>query len=140
MSAPLISLVWFALWAVFLGILVIAARTRQVMSGKAKADSFPSGEKHGDDAYWRINRAQANTLENLPIFGALVLAGVASGVTTPLFSMLCVIIVIARMSQSIIHMTSGSIAAINLRFMAYLVQMICFIWLGAHLILHFYGA
>ncbi len=139
MSAQLISLVWFALWAVMLGFFVVLLRVRQVMSGKAKADAFPSGEKHGPDAYWRVNRAQANTLENLPIFGALVLAGVASGVTTDIFAALCVVVVIARMVQSLIHLSSGSVTAINLRFAAYLVQIVCFAWIGIHLILQFYG-
>ncbi len=140
MSAPLISLVWFALWAVMLGIFVILLRTREVMSGKVKADAFPSGERHGSDAYWRVNRAQANTVENLPIFAALVLVGVASGVETGIFSTLCVVAVIARMVQSLIHLSSGSVTAINLRFAAYLVQLICFAWIGIYLILHFYGA
>lgn len=137
MSAPLISLVWFALWAVMLGFFVVLLRVQQVMTGKAK--TFPSGEKHGSDSYWRVNRAQANTLENLPIFGALVLAGVVSGVETALFASLCVVVVVARMVQSLIHLSSGSATAVNLRFAAYLVQIVSFAWIGIHLVLHFYS-
>jgi len=139
MSAPLIALVWFALWAVLLSFIVVFWRVREVMSGKTKANAFPSGQQHGSDAYWRANRAQANTLENLPIFGALVLAGVTSGVATGIFSTLCVVIVIARIVQSLIHLSSASVAAVNFRFAAFLVQLICFAWIGLHLVFHFYG-
>ncbi len=139
MSAPLVSLVWFALWAVLLVIVVVGWRVADVMRGKAKADGFTPGEKHGSDAYWRANRAQSNALENLPIFGALVLAGVASGVDTGTFSMLCVVVVIARIVQSVIHLSSGSVTAVNFRFAAYAVQLVCFVWIGLHLLLHFYG-
>jgi len=139
MSAPLISLVWFALWAVFLVIVVAVWRVRQVMSGQVKPNAFPSGEKHGPDAYWRANRAQMNTFENLPIFASLVLAGVVGGVTSPLFSTLCVVVVIARIVQSLIHLSSGSVVAVNFRFAAYLVQVACFIWLGITILTSFYN-
>ena len=139
MSAPLISLVWFALWAVFLVVVVAIWRVRDVMSDKVKPNDFPSGERHGEDAYWRANRAQANTVENLPIFAALVLSGVAAGVETAVFSMLCTVVIIARMVQSLIHMSSGSVTAVNFRFFAFSIQIGCFVWIGIHLILHFYG-
>lgn len=139
MSAPLVSLVWFALWAVFLVLVVGAWRARDVMSGKAAPNTFTSGERHGSDAYWRANRAQANTVENLPIFAALVLSGVAAGVDTAMFSLLCTVVVIARIVQSLIHLSSGSVAAVNFRFFAFLVQIACFIWIGIYVLLHFYG-
>ena len=139
MAAPLISLVWFALWAVFLVLIVGLWRVRDVMAGKTAPNAFPSGEKHGSDAYWRANRAQANTVENLPIFAALVLSGVAAGLDSSTFAMLCTVAVIARMVQSLIHLASGSVVAVNLRFTAFLVQIACFIWIGVLLIGHFYG-
>jgi len=139
MSAPLIALVWFALWAVALSFIVVLWRVREVMSGKTASNAFPSGEKHGSDAYWRANRAQANTLENLPIFGALVLTGVATGLSTALFATLCTVAVIARMVQSVIHLSSGSATAVNFRFFAFLVQLVCFAGIGIHLLMHFYG-
>jgi len=139
MSAPLVSLVWFALWTVFLLLLIAAARVSQVMAGKAKPNEFTAGEKHGTDSYWRMNRAHLNAVENLPVFGALVLAGVASGVDTALFATLCIVVVIARIVQSLIHLSSGSVIAVNFRFAAYVVQVVCFIWIGVHLLMHFYG-
>lgn len=139
MSAPIIALVWFALWAVFLVLVVALWRVREVMAGRIRPNAFPSGEKHGSDAYWRANRAQANTIENLPIFAALVLSGVAAGLNTGMFATLCTVAVVARIVQSLIHLSSGSVVAVNLRFTAFLVQIICFAWIGVLILGHFYG-
>ncbi len=140
MSTALVSLVWFALWAVMLVMFVALLRVREVMGGRSAPNAFPSGDKHGADAYWRINRAQANTVENLPIFAALVLSGVAAGLETPIFGTLCAVAVFARMAQSLIHMSSGSNMAVNLRFAAFGVQLVCFVWIGIELLKHFYAS
>jgi uncharacterized MAPEG superfamily protein len=70
----------------------------------------------------RLARAHANCLEGLPIFGALMLIAVVAGrtgVTDPLAWAL----VGARLVQSVIHLASLSVLAVNLRFAAFLVQM-----------------
>lgn len=140
MSAALISLTWFALWAVFLVLIVGIWRVREVMAGNTAPNAFPSGMKHGSDAYWRANRAQANTIENLPIFASLVFVGVATNSAHGLFATLCVVVLFARIVQSLIHLLSGSNVAVNFRFMAFLVQIICFVWMGFLLISGIYGA
>lgn len=136
---PLLALTWFTFWALLLVLNVGRLRVTQVMTGKVKPDGFPSGVKHGTDAEWRANRAQANTVENLPIFAALVLIGFAAEVTTDTFATLCLVVAVARPVQSIIHIASGSANAINLRFAAFLVQLGCFVWMAVILLLHFYG-
>ena len=138
-TVPLLSLTWFTFWALLLVLNVGRLRVTQVMAGKAKPDSFPAGIKHGTDAEWRANRAQANTVENLPIFATLVLVGVAAGVATETFATLCLVVAVARPIQSIIHIASGSTNAVNLRFAAFLVQLACFVWMAVILLLHFYG-
>jgi len=131
----IIALTFYALWAIVLVVMIAADRALLVMSGKAAITDFPSGTKHGSDSYWRINRAHLNTLENLPIFAALVLAGWVAGLDTPTFNMLAVVIVVARVVQSLIHISSGSALAINLRFLALLVQIVCEVWMAV-LIFH----
>lgn len=130
METPLIALIWFALWSVALVLFVGVQRVGSVAGGKAKANEFPAGQQHGSDFYWRCNRAHMNTIENLPVFGALVLGGLAAGVTAPLFGTLALVALGARIVQSLIHISSGSVMAVNLRFAAYGVQLVCFIWLG----------
>ncbi|HEX3808476.1 MAG TPA: MAPEG family protein [Rhizomicrobium sp.] len=132
----IIALVLYALWAIALVVMILADRALMIASGKVPATSFTAGVPHGSDSYWRINRAQLNTVENLPIFGAVVLAGWAAGMETHLFNLLAVIVVCARIVQSLIHITSGSPMAINLRFTAYAVQLVCIAWMGVLVVLH----
>ena len=126
----IIALTFYALWAIALVIMIATDRVLMVVSGKSGIGDFTPGTKHGSDSYWRINRAHLNTLENLPIFAALVLAGWVAGLDTPTFNMLAVVTVCARVVQSVIHIASGSALAINFRFTALLVQLVCEIWMG----------
>jgi uncharacterized MAPEG superfamily protein len=129
------ALVLYALWAIALALMLAADRILLVVRGAARADSFTPGVPHGSDSYWRINRAQLNTVENLPIFAAIVLSGWVVGMETLTFNRLAVIIVVARIIQSAIHIASGSVLAVNLRFAAYAVQIAGEIWM-ATLVLH----
>ncbi|HEY2067979.1 MAG TPA: MAPEG family protein [Rhizomicrobium sp.] len=125
-----IALVIYALWAIALALMVAADRTLMVMGGKAKLTDFTPGTQHGTESYWRINRAQANTAENLAIFAAIVLSGWVAGQESHLFNLLAVIVVIFRVIQSFIHMMSGSTFAIQMRFGAFAVQVVCEIWMA----------
>src|SRR5437763_12744438 len=120
MPSPLACLVGFALWALVLVLAVGTARSSQVLFGKKRANEFPSGTQHGGDRYWRLNRAHINTVENLPIFATLVLAGMLLHLATPMFLLLPRVILGARIAQSLVHISSGSSMAVNLRFTAFL--------------------
>jgi uncharacterized MAPEG superfamily protein len=129
--ASITALIAFALWAVALVLAVGVWRTTLVLRGKAKANSFASGTPHGSDAYWRINRAHLNTLENLPIFATIVLSGWVVGQETATFNRLAVIVILARVLQSLIHIISGSATAVGFRFLAFAAQLVCEIWMAA---------
>jgi uncharacterized MAPEG superfamily protein len=129
-----IALTFYALWAIALVIMIVADRALLMISGKATITDFPSGTKHGTDSYWRINRAHMNTVENLPIFAALVLGGWVAGLDTPTFNLLAVVTVCARVVQSLIHIASGSALAINFRVTALAVQIFCEIWMGVSIL------
>jgi uncharacterized MAPEG superfamily protein len=126
----IIALIFYALWAIALALMVAADRTLLVMRGEAKLTSFTPGVPHGSDSYWRINRAQINTAENLPIFAAIVLSGWVAGMESHLFNLLAVIVVVARICQSVIHISSGSAMAIQARFASLAVQIVCEIWMA----------
>ena len=85
MTASLHCLMGFVYWTVFLVLCIATVRISQVATGKAASGDFPAGEKHGGDMYWRLNRAHANCLENLPIFAAVVLVAAAIGYGSDLF-------------------------------------------------------
>ena len=103
----------FAAWAALLVTAIGVARVAQVVTGKKRANEFPGGVQHGGDAYWRLNRAHLNAVENLPIFAALVLTARLThvGVLLP-----AEIILVARLVQSLIHISSGRVLAVNVRF------------------------
>lgn len=46
-------------------------------------------------------------IENLPVFGAIVVVGTLLGTTGPYFSALCMIYLGARIGQSLAHLSSG---------------------------------
>jgi len=130
--APSITaLMLYAAWAVFLAILVVVWRISKVMRGQANVTEFTAGIPHGTEAYWRAYRAHLNILENLPLFGAVVLAGAFYITETGLYGTLAFTVFFARVAQSVIHLISASPFFINLRFLAYLVQMVAIIWMIA---------
>jgi uncharacterized MAPEG superfamily protein len=113
---------WSA-WAVLLVAAVGTLRVSQVLRGEKRANEFPSGMQHGGDAYWRLNRAHINTVENLPIFAALVLAAAWARVD---ITLPCTVALGARMVQSLVHIGSGTAMAVNVRFTAFVTQLGCF--------------
>jgi uncharacterized MAPEG superfamily protein len=119
---PLAALTLHAAWVLVLVLAIGAWRAGEVMAGQKKVNEFPSGTQHGGDTYWRLNRAHMNTVENLPVFAALVLAGAYLQVQDLAFQVLPSVVLYARIVQTIIHITSGSALAVSLRFVAYVVQ------------------
>jgi uncharacterized MAPEG superfamily protein len=119
---PLAALALHAAWVLVLVLAIGAWRMGQVFAGQKKANEFPSGTQHGTDAYWRLNRAHMNTIENLPTFAALVLAGVYLQVQDLAFQILPSLVLYARIVQTVIHVASGSALGVSLRFTAYVVQ------------------
>lgn len=129
--SPVAALVLFALWAVVLVLAIGVWRVSLVLLGQARANGFNPGTPHGSDMYWRLNRAHMNTLENLPVFGAVVIACHIAGVANSAeATMLCSLVLIFRVVQSLIHIASGSPIAVTFRFLAFGVQLACFIGLG----------
>ena len=66
----------------------------------------------------------------MPIFATVVLSGVAANAVDATFNMLAIIVVCARAVQSLIHIMSGTATAINLRFTAFAVQIVCQMWMA----------
>ena len=129
--SPIASLVLFAVWGLLLVISIGTWRLAMAVSGNMPQGGFNPGTPHGGAAYWRLNRAHMNVVENLPFFGAIVLGGMIANVQEPNFQMLASIVLLARIAQTIIHVTSGAQVAILLRFTAYLVQVFSMLGMAA---------
>ena len=132
MTTPLWCLVGFAAWAIVLVSGIAVVRVGRVLAGKQSANSFSSGQQHGGDRYWRMNRAHMNCVENLPIFAAIVVALSAAKVEGAWVNGAAIAVLVGRVAQSTIHIASNANMAVNLRFTAYLTQLVCFaILIGA---------
>jgi uncharacterized membrane protein YecN with MAPEG domain len=125
-TRPLLALLGYVVWDLALVVCILLARGGVILRGEKKINEFPSGVPHGGDRYWRLNRAHANVVENLPVVGALVLIGTAAHVHTPLYLTAPLVALGARVVQTVAHVSSGSAAAVSVRFTGFAAQLVCF--------------
>jgi uncharacterized MAPEG superfamily protein len=131
MTVGLACLLGFAAWTLLLVILGIGSiRMTKVFLDKAKPNDFPADVPHGSERYRRTIRAHANCVENLPIFGAVVITAAIIGARGGFFDLLPQVYLAARVGQSVSHVASGSTLATSVRLMFFLAQLVCVIWLG----------
>jgi len=123
MSSPsAIALVAFIAWTLLLLTLMEAARTQLVLRRKVRANGFTPDNANLSPFMQRLARAHANCLENLPIFGGLLLVAIATG-NTSVTDPLAYLFLGARVFQSLVHVSSVSALAVTIRFTAFAVQM-----------------
>lgn len=132
MSTPLWMLLAFAVWTVLALMLGVGAyRWSLILTNRAELNQFPGDEAHGPAFYRRAVRAHANCVENLPVFAAIVLVAEASGARSPMLDILAIIVVAARVLQTVTHWTSGGNRAVAIRFSFFAVQIAAFLWMAA---------
>jgi uncharacterized MAPEG superfamily protein len=123
------ALLGFAAWYLLLTFALGIFRSGLVLSGKKSANSFATDGSDVGDFGRRLNRARDNCFETLPLFAAIVLAASLMnkiGVIDPL----AMYLLYARVGQSVTHLASTSIPAINVRFALFLVQVVIYaIWI-----------
>jgi uncharacterized MAPEG superfamily protein len=126
-------LLGFATWTLLLLIGTVGVyRWVKILFRRAAISSFRSDQVEGEDWYRRGTRAHANCVENLPVFGAIVLVISAAGVTGSLVNYLCAIVLIARVCQSLVHVSHAQTDAfVAVRFTFFCVQLVCFLALIA---------
>jgi uncharacterized MAPEG superfamily protein len=122
MTTALWCLLAFAAWGKLLVYGVGLSRVMAVMKREKRPNEFPGGVQHGGDRYWRLNRAHMNVVENVGWFSVIVLVGTLAGVASSPWNWLPVVVVCARIVQSLVHISSGRNLAVNFRFTAFMVQ------------------
>ena len=121
MTPTLAALTGFIAWTLLLLVLMEAIRSKLVMSKAIQANEFRPDNANLSPFMQRLARAHANCLGGLPVFGGLMLVAVLAGksaVTDPL----AYVLLGARILQSVLHLSSLSVVAVNLRFAAFAVQ------------------
>jgi uncharacterized MAPEG superfamily protein len=134
MTIPQLSLLLFALWTI--GVLFVAVgwyRWSRIVLGLAAIHQFRSDDVQGADWYRRAMRAHANCVENLPVFGALVLVVSLNGVHSPVVDALSLAVLPARVLQSLTHICFVETKrSVSLRFAAFSVQFGCFVAIAVY--------
>lgn len=134
MTTTIIVLTGFVAWSLFLLVLMEVIRSKLVLTKTVRANGFTPDNANLSPFMQRLARAHANCVEGLPIFGGLMLIAVVAGksnITDPL----AYVLLIARILQSVIHLSSLSALAVTLRFCAFAVQMDIGVYWAARLLL-----
>ena len=129
MTVPMWMLLGFAAWTVILLLATVGVyRWTRILTGRVPISEFRADRVEGEDWYRRAMRAHANCVENLPVFGAIVLALYVSGVGGAAVNFLSVTVLLARVLQSLTHVCFVQTnAAVSVRFAFFLVQLISFL-------------
>lgn len=127
MSNTAIALLGFTSWTLLLAFAIAMYRGFISMTtAKALNDFSPDGADVSNFSN-RLCRAHANCLENLPIFAVIALYAIMTQQTSTIDS-LVLIVLAARLGQSIIHLISTSVPAVMLRATFFAIQLALMGW------------
>lgn len=110
MNIPVLVLLAFAVW----------------IAGRASIAEWRADVTQGSDWHQRALRAHMNCIENFPVYAAIVVALLAAGLQSPVIDRLALIMLMARMGQTVTHISlPPSNTAASLRFSLFFVQLVC---------------
>jgi uncharacterized MAPEG superfamily protein len=138
MSIPVWVLLAFAVWSMLVLIFTVGTyRWGLIFAGRVQVKEFRADQIEGSDRYRRAMRAHLNCLENLPIYGAIVLVIVVSGAHSAALDVLALTLIGARIAQTVIHVSREQTNTLAyLRFGFFFVQLICMLCMTVLLVLH----
>jgi uncharacterized MAPEG superfamily protein len=127
------ALIGFGIWTLVLVLIAVGWRVIEVLRGKP-ADSWGRGSTTARPAFiTRAEHAHLNCIENLPVFGAIVLAGAAMGKSS-LIDAYAPIVLYARIGQSVIHLIGVNHVLVLIRATLYSVQVALFLFMALKLL------
>ena len=122
MTVPLWMLLGFAAWTVLLLLSTVGVyRWSRILTGRVPIRDFRADQVEGEDWYRRSMRAHANCIENLPVFGAIVLALYVAGVGGSIVNLLSISVLAARIAQSLVHVClvqTNTVAVVRFAFLS----------------------
>jgi uncharacterized MAPEG superfamily protein len=141
MILPVWMLVGFAAWTVLLLLATVGVyRWSRILTGRVAIREFRADQIEGADWYKRAMRAHANCVENLPVFGAIVLGLYVGNVGSALVNALAVAVLVARIMQSLVHVCFVQTDIVtSVRFGFFFVQIVSFLWLTVILLTELSG-
>lgn len=138
MTTPLWVLLAFAVWTLLVLLAGVGIRRWSlVLTGRAQLTDFPADVPHGSAAYRRAMRAHANCVENLPVYGAIVLTAFASHAGSPVLDGLALAFLAARIVQTLVHtLFVETNVTVFIRFAFFFVQVIAMLWMASEVVRH----
>lgn len=128
LTTTAIALLGLVAWTLLLVVLMVNQRGLLVLGGKMAVNAFnPDGSNTPSHFGQRLVRAHANCLENLPLQATLLLYAIATA-QTALTDPLALVLLGARLLQSLIHLISTAPLFVWLRFAAFFVQLAILAW------------
>ena len=137
MTIPQWVLLGFAAWTLATLLATVGIyRWSRILSGRARISQWRAGEQQGSEWYCRAMRAHANCVENLPVYGAVVLCATAAQVSDGVLNLLAPILLAARILQTVTHLSFRQTdRVVSLRFTFFFVQLLCMLAMGIHVAL-----
>jgi uncharacterized membrane protein YecN with MAPEG domain len=135
MTTPVWVLLGFAGWTLLILLLSVGVyRWSRILFRRQAIADFSADGSGGADWYKRATRAHANCIENLPVYGAIVLAAEHANVHDAVLDTLACVLLIARVIQSLVHISFVQTnRAVSVRFSFFMVQFIAMAWMGIHI-------
>lgn len=133
MTLPLLSLVGFSTWTLLLLAATVGVhRWSLILTKRAAVNGFPPDAPVGPGWYQRATRAHLNCVENLPVYGAIVLAVTITEHHGFALDALSVSVLTARICQTLTHVLFVQTErAVTFRFSFYTVQLVAMLWMTA---------
>src|SRR5215218_9582440 len=104
MGVPVLVLLGFAAWTLVTLFGTIGVyRWSRILTGRASIAEWRADVPQGSSWYQRAMRAHTNCVENLPIYTALVVALMATGLRSLTIDRLAIAILAARVAQTLTH-------------------------------------
>ncbi|SFI72474.1 MAPEG family protein [Celeribacter neptunius] len=129
MSTPIFALLGFALWTLLILFGAVGVyRWSRILTGRTRLSHWTADPEAGSGIYPRAMRAHMNCIENLPVFGAIVFAIDHMGLQSALLDSLAIVVLLARVAQSLIHiLLEQTDRVILIRFLFYFSQIVAMI-------------
>ncbi len=135
MSVSVWVLLGFAAWTLLtlLGSVGVY-RWSRILTKRATLSEWRADLQQGSEWYQRAMRAHANCVENLPVYAAVVVAIIATGLQSPILDASAIILICARVLQTLIHtsLIQTNLVA-GIRFAFFFVQLICMFTMGVYI-------
>ena len=132
MNIPVLVLLGFAAWTlIILSVGVGGYRWALILSGRASVAGWRADAPRGADWYQRVTRAHMNCIENLPVYGAVVVALTVVGLQSRFIDGLSEAMLTARIGQTLVHVALRQTnAVVSVRFTLFSIQLVCMFVMG----------